>query len=88
MRTSTRARWVREAAGVEKEPSIQQPMLSASRNALTQMAASTPRATPRTQSKKSSVARRRKPMNCFTRTIQGPGRGTKRSQAGCALRSR
>ena len=88
MRTSTTERCVREVVGVENEPNIQQPMLSARRNALTQMAASTPRATPITQSRKSRVASRRKPMNCFTRTIQGPGRGTKRSQAGCALRSR
>ena len=27
-------------------------------------------------------------MSCFTRTIQGPGRGTKRSQAGWAVRKR
>src|SRR4029079_13856215 len=27
-------------------------------------------------------------MNCFTCTIQGPGLGKKRSQAGCALKSR
>ena len=26
-------------------------------------------------------------MNCFTRSIQGPGCGTKRSQAGWALRA-
>ena len=30
---------------------------------------------PSTQSK-SRVARSRKPISCFTRTIQGPGRGT------------
>ena len=75
MSTSTRERWKREAAGVRKEPCIQQAMLSARRKALTQMVASAPRSAPSTQSKKSSVARRRKPMNCFTRTIQGRGAG-------------
>src|SRR5262249_35307799 len=36
----------------------------------------------------SKVASNRKPMNCFTCSIQGPGLGRNRSHAGCALNSR
>ena len=39
---------------------------------------------PITQSKNNSVATRKNPINCFTRSIHAPGFGRRRNQAGCA----
>src|ERR1044072_909740 len=81
-------RAAKEAVGTKNAPFIQQATLKASKKHEAQMIPSVPRWAPRTQSKNSSVARRRTPINCFTRTIQAPGFGSRRIHAGCAESNR
>ena len=73
MSTSTRERCGAEAVGAENEPYIQQAMLRARRNALTQMAASMPRATPITQSKKEQGGEEEKAHELFHPHHPGTG---------------
>src|SRR3954464_10791512 len=73
-----------DAIGVMKAPFIRQARLRARRKQELQMIASLPRSAPRTASKNTRVARSKKPMSCFTRSIHGPGLGRSRSQPGWA----
>src|SRR6202140_648146 len=79
-----KTRVVADAVGTTKAPFIQEATLRARRKQAVQITASAPRSAPRTQSRKSNVARSRNPMSCFTRSIQSPGFGRSRSQAGWA----